>query len=305
MSRQKTFGPTIIKDKYGNPVKAMTHGQHELMQAIEKYDIVFVNGPAGTGKTFLAACAAVAGLQEGKYKHVSLSRPAVVSGEELGFLPGSLEDKIAPYMKPLYESIEKLKPKPKKVTSGNEKGKRKRKRVEPQGWDDNPVEEEEVEWAKKVEIAPLEYMRGSTMENAFVILDEAQNATPAQIKLLLTRMGWGTKIVITGDASQSDLARRIGSGFRHAQHLLKNVKGIGFVHLTDNDIVRHKLVKDIIKCYEKEDNYNNHSYSNHREEEWEHDSYDFDEIVQPIDEFNLIPIEQVESYNKNIDILKI
>lgn len=258
MTRQKPFGQTIIKDKNGKPVKALTQGQYDLVEAIEKYDILFVNGPAGTGKTFLATCKAVAGLQDGIYERLCLSRPAVETGEGLGFLPGDLNDKIAPYMRPLYDSIDKLKPKPRKVL--NQANGKPRRRKGPQ--DDPEVQMEEVEWAKNIEINPLEYMRGLTMENSFIILDEAQNVTSDQMKMLLTRMGWGSKIVITGDASQCDLDRRTNSGFRHAQQLLKGVEGIGFIQLTEHDIVRHKLVKDIIKRYEKEDSYRNKVYSN-------------------------------------------
>lgn len=306
MTRQKQFGQTIVKDRNGKPVRAMTQGQYELSQAIDKYDVLFVNGPAGTGKTFLAACKAIAGLQEGKYDRVCITRPAMESGEELGFLPGSLEDKIAPYMRPLYESIDKLKPKPKKVAVDGGAGKGKRKRGSKE-----PVEyrEEEVEWAKRIEVAPLAYMRGITMENSFIILDEAQNVTPSQMKLFLTRIGWNSKVVITGDASQSDMARRSDSGFRHAQKLLKGIEGLGFVHLKDTDIVRHRIVRDIIKKYEKADSYRNHVMSNrdndYREDYWEEKESEYEAVPDDHIETYIQEDTSSESYNGCIDISKL
>ena len=256
MSKTQSFGQKIVNDANGRPVYAKTHGQSELIKAIDKYDIIFVNGPAGTGKTFLAICKAVVGLDSGRYERLVLTRPAVEAGEELGFLPGSLDDKIGPYMRPLYDSIEKLKKKKKATTHQDDhqlqRGAPSRKKGKGEWGKEKEVEKED-DWTENVEIAPLAYMRGATHANSFVILDEAQNVSPAQMKMFLTRMGEGSKIVITGDASQTDLNNRIGSGFRHAQNLLANVEGIGFVTLNENDIVRHKLVKDIILKYEKED----------------------------------------------------
>jgi len=217
-----------------------------------------------THNTFLAVCKAVVGLDRNTYDRLVLTRPAVESGEELGFLPGSLDDKIGPYMRPLYDSIEKLKKKKKVKTVHDDNGQwqqqqqrgkdsRKKNKVVPETHQKEETKEDE--WMEKVEIAPLAYMRGATMDKSFVILDEAQNVTPAQMKMFLTRMGQGSKVVITGDASQTDLDSRIGSGFRHAQRLLAGVEGIGFVHLDERDIVRHRLVKEIILKYEKEDSY--------------------------------------------------
>jgi phosphate starvation-inducible PhoH-like protein len=263
MSKAQIFGKPIVDDVKGRPVYAKTHGQCELVKAIDDYDIIFVNGPAGTGKTFLAVCKAVVGLDAGKYKRLVLTRPAVEAGEELGFLPGTLDDKIGPYMRPLYDSIEKLRKPKVKPSAAPDDGQAQRgapvRKKSQKEWTQKETTED---WLDHVEIAPLAYMRGATHAKSFVILDEAQNVSPAQMKMFLTRMGEGSKVVITGDASQTDLDSRTQSGFRHAQRLLHNVKGIGFVTLDERDIVRHRLVRDIILKYEKEDSYKNSVYSN-------------------------------------------
>lgn len=257
----KPFGQTIITDYKGNQIKAKTHGQHELVQAIDNYDVLFVNGPAGTGKTFLATCKAIKALQDNACDRIVLTRPAVESGEELGFLPGSLDDKIAPYMKPLYDSIVKLKGKKadpmnqlKSIAMQQQQNGKLPTKPRSKKATEDKHQGDEIDWSKKIEVAPLAYMRGSTFDNSFIIVDECQNITPAQMKLLLTRLGEGSKIVLCGDASQSDLDKRVGSGFSLAQKILKGVDGIGFVTLTENDIVRHRLVKDIILSYEKYEN---------------------------------------------------
>lgn len=260
MSNQQKFGQAILKDANGREVYAQTHGQLELIKSIDKYDILFVNGPAGCGKTFLAVCKAVQSLDSKRCERIVLTRPAVESGEELGFLPGSLDEKIAPYMRPLYDSIEKLKKKKKKPVRNDEQAQRGTKRRRKNDVQDSGDDMDE--WAKNIEISPLAYMRGATFDNSFIIMDEAQNVTAGQMKLFLTRIGKGSKVIITGDATQTDLNSRVQSGFRHAQRLLSNVKGIGFVSLDERDIVRHKLVKDIILKYEKEDSYRNKVYSN-------------------------------------------
>ena len=266
MSNQQKFGQSVIKDAKGKDIYAQTHGQLELLKAIDAHDILFVNGPAGTGKTFMAVCKAVSALDNpnNRCKRIVLTRPAVESGEELGFLPGSLDEKIGPYMKPLYDSIEKLKKKPKKsVPKNDDQNQRGAKRRRKSDQVDTDTSANELnEWMKNIEIAPLAYMRGSTFDDSFIILDEAQNTTSGQMKLLLTRLGKGSKVVITGDVTQTDLNNRVQSGFRHAQRLLSDVKGVGFVTLDERDIVRHKLVKDIILKYEKEDSYRNKVYSN-------------------------------------------
>lgn len=250
--KTKPFGEPIVLDRNGKPIYAKTQGQHGLSLAIDEYDILFVNGPAGTGKTFLSVCKAVKAIDDGAYQRLILTRPAVESGEELGALPGDLNDKISPYMKPLYQCIEKLKPK--KPTNGNGNGKKKKKVVKEDQYIDN--------WYSRVEVSPLAYMRGLTFEDAFILMDEAQNVSEKQMKLFLTRMGHGAKVVITGDATQSDLDRKTRSGFKHAQNLLKGVDKVGFITLDERDIVRHKLVKDIILKYEEEKRINEH-YSNH------------------------------------------
>lgn len=245
-----------------------------------------------THNTFLAVCKAVSALDdpENRCERIVLTRPAVESGEELGFLPGSLDEKIGPYMRPLYDSIEKLKKKPKKSTpktdEQNQRGAKRRRKSDQ--IDTNTSNDELDEWMKNIEIAPLAYMRGATFDNSFIIMDEAQNVTSGQMKLFLTRLGQGSKVVITGDATQTDLNSRVQSGFRHAQRLLKNVKGIGFIQLDEKDIVRHKLVKDIILKYEKEDNYHNKVISN--------------KGPQPLFESNNTTKEEYEdNYDSNFD----
>ena len=249
--KKQPFGEPIIYDRNGKPIYAKTHGQHELVKAIDQYDILFVNGPAGTGKTFISVCKAVKAIDENRYEKLVLTRPAVESGEELGALPGDINDKISPYMKPLYQCIEKIKcKKPKSNGNGNGNGNGKKKKItkaEPQ--DDSKYIEGLFD---KIDVSPLAYMRGLTFTNSFIIMDEAQNVSDKQMKLFLTRLGQHSKVIINGDESQSDLDRNIRSGFRHAQKLLNDVKGIGFVTLNENDIVRHKLVKDIILKYEHE-----------------------------------------------------
>jgi len=214
------FGTAIIHDKNGKPIYAKTHGQHELAQAIDKHDILFVNGPAGTGKTFVSICKAVKAIDDKRYEKLILTRPAVESGEELGALPGDVNDKISPYMKPLYQSIEKLKqkrlPSP-KIENGNGKKKIKKKiiKARPIAIDDTQYIDE---WYKQIEVSPLAYMRGLTFENAFILMDEAQNVSASQMKLFLTRLGLHSKVIITGDITQSDLDRRT----RSVLSMLKN-----------------------------------------------------------------------------------
>jgi phosphate starvation-inducible PhoH-like protein len=254
------FGQPIINDKDGKPIRAQTQGQYELIQAIDKYDILFVNGSSGTGKSFLAVCKAVEGMLARKYERIIITRPAVESGEDLGFLPGSLNDKIYPYMKPIFDCIEELKPeKTPHIGNGNgivsingngKKKKKKKLKFELEPITTTPIPEI-VKWEDKIEISPLAYMRGLTLKNSFIICDEAQNMKISQMKMFLTRLGVNSKVVITGDSSQSDLDKNLSSGFRHAQAILKGIDEIGFVTLTEKDIVRHKLIKDIILRYEK------------------------------------------------------
>jgi phosphate starvation-inducible PhoH-like protein len=213
----------VLIDRYGKPVQPKTPGQARFLQIIRGHDVVFAAGPAGTGKTFMAVAMAVQALEKKLVDRVILCRPAVESGESLGFLPGMLSDKIAPYMRPLHDSLS--------VMLSTEKLR--------EYWDGNSIE-----------IAPLAYMRGRTLSRSFVILDEAQNATVAQMKMFLTRLGPDTRAVLTGDESQVDLGPREKSGFSHARSILAGIEGIGQIELGLEDVVRHRLVREIIRAYE-------------------------------------------------------
>ncbi|MEI6437544.1 MAG: PhoH family protein [Candidatus Omnitrophota bacterium] len=221
----------LNKEKIELPVKGglvtpKTKGQIEYLEAIKKYDIVFGIGPAGTGKTYLAMAMAVNALKKGLVRRVILTRPAVEAGENLGFLPGELEQKIMPYLRPLYDALYEML-EPEMVEQYSEQG--------------------------IIEIAPLAYMRGRTFNESFVILDEAQNTTPEQMKMFLTRMGFDSKTIITGDITQSDLPDGHPIGLIEAENILKGVEEIKFVHLTGEDTVRHELVQKIIEAYERND----------------------------------------------------
>ncbi len=223
----KAFVPSLEKpvliDRYGKPVQPKTLGQARFLQIIREHDIVFAAGPAGTGKTFMAVAMAVQALEKKLVDRVILCRPAVESGESLGFLPGVISEKIAPYMRPLHDSLSVMLP---------------TERLR-EYWDGNSIE-----------IAPLAYMRGRTLSRSFVILDEAQNTTVAQMKMFLTRLGPGTRAVLTGDESQVDLGIREKSGFSHARRILAGIEGIGQIEMGLEDIVRHRLVREIIRAYE-------------------------------------------------------
>jgi phosphate starvation-inducible protein PhoH and related proteins len=197
-------------------------GQREYLDAIVNNDIVISIGPAGTGKTYLAVAAAVDALRKNRVKRIVLARPAVEAGENLGFLPGDLQEKVDPYLRPLYDALED---------------------IMPSDWVKRALE------ARTIEVSPLAYMRGRTLADAFVILDEAQNATTAQMKMFLTRLGLNSRVVITGDKTQIDLPRRDESGLLQVEQILQGIDGIEFVYLTDVDVVRHRLVKDIIRAY--------------------------------------------------------
>ncbi len=210
----------------GRPIKARSSNQQRLIDAYQQNDMVFAVGPAGTGKTYLSIALAVKALKEKTAKKIILSRPAVEAGEKLGFLPGDMKDKIDPYLQPLYDALEDMLP---------------------------AVKLQDMMEKHQIQIAPLAFMRGRTLSDAVVILDEAQNTTPAQIRMFLTRMGWNTKMIITGDTSQIDLPPRAKSGLIEALHILSNVEGIGVVNLDHHDIVRHKLVTRIVNAYEAYD----------------------------------------------------
>lgn len=220
-------GDTILHTFTGEAITAKTPGQREIVQSSEKNDILFAIGPAGTGKTYTSVALAVRALKERKVKKIILARPAVEAGENLGFLPGDLKEKIDPYLRPLYDALEEM----------------------------IDFDKLEFQLAKNIiEIAPLAYMRGRTLNNAFVILDEAQNATNTQMKMFLTRIGFNSRAIITGDVTQTDLPRRHQSGLVSIQKILQDINGISFVYLDQNDVVRHKLVRDIIEAYEKFEN---------------------------------------------------
>lgn len=219
------YDEEISRDMRGKAIRAKTIGQREYVQAIRRNDLVFGIGPAGTGKTFLAVVLAVQALKSGAVKRIILTRPAVEAGESLGFLPGDLKEKVDPYLRPLYDALHSV--------LGTEQTERHFERG-------------------TIEIAPLAYMRGRTLDDAFVILDEAQNTTKAQMKMFLTRLGFGSKMVITGDKTQVDLPRGVDSGLIASEKILKHVDHIHFQYLEQGDVVRHPLVAKIIAAYEEE-----------------------------------------------------
>lgn len=214
----------ILHGNGGRAIKAKTPNQKAMVEFIQKNDILFAIGPAGTGKTYTAVALAVKALKSKEVKRIILARPAVEAGENLGFLPGDLKEKIDPYLRPLYDALDDMIP-----------AEKLKQFIE----------------TRVIEIAPLAFMRGRTLDNAFVILDEAQNATDLQLKMFLTRMGPHAKVIVTGDLSQIDLPKKQQSGLLKAVKILDNIEGIHFQYLTYEDVVRHKLVKDIIKAYDK------------------------------------------------------
>lgn len=214
---------TVIVSERGKPIGPRTVGQKRYVEAIRRCDLVLGIGPAGTGKTFLAVAMAVAALKAKKVARIILTRPAVEAGERLGFLPGDLQEKVDPYLRPLYDALYEM--------LDMEKAQKYLER-------------------RIIEVAPLAYMRGRTLNDAFIILDEAQNTTTAQMKMFLTRMGFGSKIVVTGDVTQIDLPSGRASGLNAVREILAGVPGIEFIYLTDSDVVRHKLVQRIIQAYE-------------------------------------------------------
>lgn len=222
----ETNDEILVHGRNGILVKARTPNQRKLVDAVKRNDMVFAIGPAGTGKTYTAVALAVRALKNKEVRRIILTRPAVEAGENLGFLPGDLRDKLDPYLQPLYDALRDMIPQQKLLSY----------------WEDNTIE-----------IAPLAFMRGRTLDNAFVILDEAQNATPSQLKMFLTRMGRNAKFVITGDVTQIDLPRHQRSGLVQATRLLHNIEGIEVIELDNSDVVRHRLVTRIIRAYERND----------------------------------------------------
>ncbi len=214
----------LARTKKGEVIRAKTFKQKQYIKAIQKHDITFAIGPAGTGKTFLAAVLAVKALLSDECERIILTRPAVEAGEKLGFLPGDLQEKVNPFLRPLYDALYEFID-AEKIPDLMERG--------------------------KIEVAPLAYMRGRTLSNAFVIVDEAQNTTPAQLKMVLTRLGFGSKMIVTGDITQTDLPSHLDSGLIVARRILRNVEGIAFCELTQADVVRHPLVQKIVAAYER------------------------------------------------------
>ena len=215
-------GDVLVHGRSGLLVKALTRNQKLLVESSRKNDLVFAIGPAGTGKTYTAVALAVRALKRSEVKRIVLTRPAVEAGENLGFLPGDLRDKLDPYLQPLYDALRDMLP-TQKLLKFLEDG--------------------------TIEVAPLAFMRGRTLDHAFVILDEAQNATEPQLKMFVTRMGRAAKFIVTGDITQIDLPRNQGSGLLHAEKILKGIEGIDFIYLDEKDVVRHGLVTKIIKAY--------------------------------------------------------
>lgn len=222
---EKTPTDVLVFGPHGKSVRARTANQKLMVNAIDKNDIVFAIGPAGTGKTYTAVALAVRALKNKQVKKIILTRPAVEAGENLGFLPGDLKEKIDPYLRPLYDALDDMIP------------------ADKLGY---------YMTTRTIEIAPLAYMRGRTLDNAFIILDEAQNATDLQLKMFLTRIGANAKAIINGDITQIDLPPKIKSGLEKSVRILANIDGIGHVVLDEEDVVRHKLVKAIIKAYDKD-----------------------------------------------------
>lgn len=213
----------VGRTRRGEEIRAKTFRQRQYVQAIRNHDLTFCIGPAGTGKTYLAAVMAVQALLANQYERLILTRPAVEAGEKLGFLPGDLQQKVNPYLRPLYDALYEMTD-PEKITGLMERG--------------------------IIEVAPLAYMRGRTLNNAFIILDEAQNTTPAQMKMVLTRLGFRSRMVVTGDTTQTDLPPNQSSGLVVAQRILQNVEGVAFCYLSKADVVRHSLVQRIVSAYE-------------------------------------------------------
>lgn len=225
VNQENAGSDVLVHGRNGLLIKARTPNQHRLVEAVRNNDMVFAIGPAGTGKTYTAVALAVKALKNKEVRRIILTRPAVEAGENLGFLPGDIREKLDPYLQPLYDALHDMLPQQKLQSY----------------WED-----------KTIEIAPLAFMRGRTLDNAFVILDEAQNATSAQIKMFLTRMGMNAKFIVTGDLTQIDLPKNQNSGLAHAIKILENIDNIEVIRLDNRDVIRHKLVTKIINAYENE-----------------------------------------------------
>lgn len=226
LTKADAIKDVIVYSTSGKPIKSRSANQQQLIDAFDKSDMIFAVGPAGTGKTYLSIALAVKALKEKSIKKIILSRPAVEAGEKLGFLPGDMKEKIDPYLQPLYDALEDMIP---------------------------AARLQDMMDKRIIQIAPLAFMRGRTLSDAIVILDEAQNTTPAQIRMFLTRMGWNSKMIITGDLTQIDLPREQKSGLKEALEILSDIKDISVINLSQKDIVRHKLVTNIVNAYDAYD----------------------------------------------------
>jgi phosphate starvation-inducible protein PhoH and related proteins len=229
LSSEWSDRPTIIRNRRGDFIQPRTFKQRQYVQYMETHDLIFGIGPAGTGKTYLAAVTAVKALQSNQFERLILTRPAVEAGEKLGFLPGDLQQKISPYLRPLYDALHELID-PDKIPAMMERG--------------------------IIELAPLAYMRGRTLNNAFIIVDEAQNTSPAQMKMVLTRLGFNSRMVVTGDITQIDLPSHQYSGLVNVRNILDGVEGVAFTYFNKDDVVRHPLVQKIVAAYESVENKN-------------------------------------------------
>ena len=310
-------GTEIIRDRHDKPIYTKTAGQQRLVDVINSNDIIFVNGPSGTGKTAIATWVGISGLDDGIYERLVLTRPVVTGGEELGFLPGGLDEKIAPYMQPLYDAISLIKGRREKpedaikkmpvLTDKEKRSKKKSKKNVEEAFSNN-------DFYSKIQVCPLAYIRGSTLAKSFIVCDEFQNTTIAQMKMMLTRLGRDSKMVICGDSNQTDLPEKVESGFTHAQNLLKGVPRIGYVTLGVDDIVRHRLIKEIILRYERPDYKPNSAtydddFRKFPSHTWDRDreGYDFsptDEDDGPNDDDDLCKACGGTGYDDNGDVCK-
>lgn len=230
-TKEDSIKDAIVYNISGKPIKCRNANQQQLADSFENNDMIFAIGPAGTGKTYLSIALAIRALKDKRVKKIILSRPAVEAGEKLGFLPGDMKEKIDPYLQPLYDALEDMIP---------------------------AAKLQDMIEKNIIQIAPLAFMRGRTLNDAVVILDEAQNTTSAQIKMFITRMGFNTKMIITGDLTQIDLPRGVTCGLKEAIRILKDIKGISFIHLNEKDIVRHHVVTQIVNAYKKYESENSH-----------------------------------------------
>lgn len=230
-TKEDSIKDAIVYNISGKPIKCRNANQQQLADSFENNDMIFAIGPAGTGKTYLSIALAVRALKDKRVRKIILSRPAVEAGEKLGFLPGDMKEKIDPYLQPLYDALEDMIP---------------------------AAKLQDMIEKNIIQIAPLAFMRGRTLNDAVVILDEAQNTTSAQIKMFITRMGFNTKMIITGDLTQIDLPKGVTCGLKEAIKILKDIKGISFIHLNEKDIVRHHVVTQIVNAYKKYEGENNH-----------------------------------------------